>query len=256
MRWLVSLIALLFLAAPAEAQWYFGEGAPPVGGGETFTFVGSFSGSDDASDPNVSAGPAGFNIQSGDLVLVAVTGEDNPTAQVAVSDGTNTYTFTTGDDVHDPTNGVNLHPLYKINAAAVTTPTLTASFTSDGSTPVNVPFKKMTVVVFRPSGGTVTRDISGTRENSSGSDGSTLTTGTFSTTGSSNVVCGLGGIYTSGSWTTPTTVAGVAAAHKSEPSGITIWCDIAEGPITTQTAVTNYTASRNWAATVLSFKVE
>lgn len=259
MRVLTAAICLA-LAMPASAfrptLTAGGATAAPGGGGGgggAFTFVASASGSDDASDTDVSTSST-LNIQAGDVIIAAVQWEDNGSATVSsFTDGTNALTFDTGDDVHSASNEINLFPYYKLVASE----NATAMFTATIST--SVPFKKMVVLQFRPGGcpsscETVTKDISGARENN-GTGSSTVSTGTFSTTGSDVVACGLGGMYTSGTWVSPV-VAGSAATGVEDPSGIIGWCRIVTSPLSTQTASVSYTFSNTWAATAIAFKSE
>lgn len=246
---LVAIVLALALPAGAFRPTLTAGGATAGvgggGGGGPFTFIASASGSDDASDTDVATSST-LNVASGDLLIAAVQWEDTDTT-VTISDGTNSFTFDTGEDVHSASNEINLYPMYVLSASANATATFTATLGASRA------YKKIAVMQYRPSGGTTSKDISGTRENNG--SGSTITTGSFSTTGSDGVVCGTAGIYTSGTWVSPT-INSVAADESVAPSGQTIWCRRVTASLSSVTASDSYTFSSFWAATAIAFKSE
>lgn len=222
------------------------------GGGGAFTFVASASGSADSSSTTISTSTT-LDIAAGDLLIANITYEDDDAATtVSVVDdgaGANTFTFDAGDEFHFPTTfTINMHPGYRLSATAHTGATFTATLSQSR------PFKRLVVMQYRPgSGETVTKDVSGTRENSG--SGSSITTGSFSTTGTDGVACGVMGIYTSGTHSS-STIGGVAADNSKQESGNFVWCRILTAGLTTQTGSTTYTGSSDWVASVLAFKSE
>lgn len=220
------------------------------GGGGAFTFVDSASGADDAGGTNsVSTAGDPLNVADGDLLIAVVTWEDGGATISSFTDGgSNTLAVDGAEYFNDPATFINGAPAYRAvgvgNASATFTATLSA----------NRAFKKLVVMQYRPaSGETASKDISGTRE--ADGSGTAITTGSFSTTGTDGVVCGMTGIYTSGSHS-GSTIAGVAADQTRQEGGAFAWCRITTAALTTQTASTTYSASNTWAASVLAFKAE
>lgn len=249
------VLALILVASVANAGSVIKiESGGGGGGGGAFTFIASANGADDTNDVDISTSTT-LNVQAGDLLIGAVQWEDTDTTVSSFTDGgstPNTLSFTTGDDVHSAGNEINLYPLVRTSAVTNSAATFTVTLGSARQ------FKKMVVLQFRPAGcpgacETVTRDVSGTRE-ANGNSASILS-GSFSTTGTDNVVCGIAGIYTGGVWSAQT-LAGSASTDNASPSGITGWCRRVSSALSTQTASSTYSQTRFWAATVLSYKSE
>lgn len=257
---LVALVLALAMPATAFRPTLTAGGATPgtpPGGGGSFTFIDSASGTNDGPGTTVATSTT-LNVAAGDLLIAAVQWEDDGGATVTsfTDGGSNALTFDTGDDVHSGSNEINLFPHYKISASANASATFTATIDPTGT---DVSYMKLVVLQFRPGGcpstcETVTKDISGTRENA-GTGSSTATTGSFSTTGTDVVACGLAGFYTSGTWVTPT-INSVAADADESPSGISGWCRIVTSALSTVTGSHSYTFSNTWAATAIAFKAE
>lgn len=223
------------------------------GGGGAFTFVASAGGSSDSSTTTVATSST-LNVASGDLLIAAVTYEDGtfpgPDETVSITDGgSNSFTFDAGDELYFPgSSSINLFLLYKTNATANATATFTATVSASR------PFKRLIVMQYRPAGGeTASKDISGTRENSG--TGTSITSGSFSTTGTDGVVCAADGVYTSGT-NSSSTIGGVSADQTKQQDSAFMWCRIVTAALTTQTAATTYSGSNNWAASVIAFKAE
>lgn len=256
----VCLALALLCASVAQGQDYnVGTYRPRTGGGGggAFTFIDSASGANDGPGTTVATSTT-LNVSAGDLLIAAVQWEDDGGATVTslTDGGSNALTFDTGDDVHSGSNEINLFPHYRLSASANASATFTATINPTGS---DVSYMKLVVLQFRPGGcpgscETVTKDISGTRENA-GTGSSTATTGSFSTTGTDVVACGLAGFYTSGTWVTPT-INSVAADADESPSGISGWCRIVTSALSTVTGSHSYTFSNTWAATAIAFKAE
>lgn len=252
------LLAAILLLVPAVcfAGWpttsIGGAGAAGAGGGGgggSFTFIASASGFGDTPAATTVATSSTLNVASGDLLIALVTFEDGAGDEViSITDGgSNSFTFTTGDDVHASGNTANAYPLFLLSATANATATFTA--TLDQSRP----YRRIDVMQYRPSGGTTSKDISGTREASG--TGTSIASGTFSTTGTNGVACGMTAVYTSGTHSSQQ-VGGVAADNAVSQNGASIWCRILSAALTTQTATTTYSGSNDWAATAISFKSE
>ena len=251
--WRALLLVLLLLADPADAfrpTLTAGNASAAAGGGGAFTFVASASGAADSSGATVATSST-LNVASGDLLIALMTYEDGDGAEtVSITDGgSNSLTFTTGDEVRFPSsNTANAFPLFKTSASANATATFTATISASR------PYKRIVVMQYRPGGGeTVSKDISGTRENSG--NGTSITSGSFSTTGTDGVVCGMTGVYTSGTHSS-STIGGVSADQTKTQNGAFVWCRIVTAGLTTQTAATTYTGSNDWVATAIAFKSE
>lgn len=244
---LASLLVLLS-ALVAQSGPVILKGGGGGGGGGSFTFVASASGSSDGTTTTVATTGDPLNVATGDLLIALVTWEDGGATISSITDGgSNTFTMD-GEGFNDASTFINGEPGYRLagvaNASAEFTATLSASRG----------FKKLIVMQYRPaSGETVTKDISGTRE--ADGNGSSVTTGSFSTTGTDGVVCGLVGIYASGTHSS-STVGGVSASQTKQEGGGYVWCRITTAGLTTQTAATTYSASNFWAASVIAFKAE
>lgn len=256
MRFLLPILLIPILCAwPLAGTIGAGGGGVTAGGGggtNTFTFVGTASGSDDASDTTVATTSGTISVQAGDLIIAAVQWEDNSTAEITtggLDDNNGNNDLTKDTEVHNAGQEMNLHLWWGV----ANTTNATASF--DAVIDTSVPFKKMVVVVYRPSGGTITKDISGTPSAVDDTNTSNVaTTGTFSTTGTDNVVCAFAGFYTSGSWSVQQ-INGGTADHTVSPNGISGWCVDASAALSSVTASSTYTANRYWAATAISFKL-
>lgn len=259
-----KLLLALFLCLPlavsadgyVDTLSYLASGGGGGGGG-AFTFIDSASGANDGPGTTVVTSTT-LNVGPGDLLIAAVQWEDDGGATVtSITDGgSNALTFDTGDDVHSGSNEINLFPHYKLSASTNASATFTATINPTGS---DVSYMKLVVLQFRPGGcpgscETVTKDISGTRENA-GTGSSTATTGSFSTTGSDVVACGLAGFYTSGTWVTPT-IDSVGADADESPSGLSGWCRTVSSALSAVTGSNDYTFSNTWAATAIAFKSE
>lgn len=250
---LVFLIALTASGAPIINRDFQAGGG--VGGGPySFTFVGSAHGSNDSSSTTVTTTTGSIAIQSGDLIFAAVQWEDDATAEVtgivddnSTNDLPNKYT-----EVHNTGGEMNLHVWWGI---ADTTRTATDF---EATIDTSLPYKKITVMVYRPSGGTVSLDITGTPNAVDDTDASQVPlTGSFSVSGDDSVVCGIAGIYTSGTWSeADTTIGGVGEDRITNNSGQAIWCLDNAGPLTSVTATTIYSVVRYWVATAVAFKAE
>lgn len=251
---LVAFLASLLIAIAANAgPVVYIDGVGGGGGGGAFTFVASASGADDSSSRTVSTSSP-LDVAAGDLLIGYVTWEDGVTTVSSLTDGgSNSFTFDAGDDVNDGPANVNVHPLYKLSATANASATFTATLGTTAPAD-NRPFKRLIVFQYRPaSGETASKDISGTRESSGTS--TAMATGTFSTTGSDNVVCGGGAYYTTWTPSSPL-VAGSAASQTAQQSGAYVWCRIASAPISSQAASVTSNQNREWAATAIAFKAE
>lgn len=253
---LAKILLVLLVAACANAQVVISNavisnasfGSAPVGG--PFTFVASASGASDGSSTTVATSTT-LNVAAGDLLIAVVTWEDGATTVSSLTDGgSNTLTQNAGDDISNSSNQINVSPQYRLSASSNSSATFTATLAAARV------FKKLVVMQYRPhSGETVSRDISGTRENFDDTDTTNVVSGSFSTTGSDVVVCGLMGIYTSGTHSS-STIGGVSATQSKQEGGAFVWCRIVTSALTTQTANTTYSTARLWAATVLAFKAE
>lgn len=224
----------------------------PAGGGFTFSFVGSSDGASDSSPPaTVTTSSGTISVQSGDLIIAAVQWEDNPTAEVSsILDNNGNNALTKDSEVHNSGSEMNFHLWWGIANTTNASATFTATVDAD------VAYKKMVVMVYRKSGGTISKDISGTPAIANDTNTSqTVVTGTFSTTGANNLVCAFAGFYTSGSWSNEQ-VNGVTADNVRNPSGIAGWCDNNTSALTNATASALYSQTRYWVATAISFKVE
>lgn len=251
-----TILAVLLIAAPAYSQvvvsnavlsGMVAQGASSAG---PFTFVASASGAADSSGTTVGTSSA-LNVAAGDLLVAVVTWEDGATTVSSVTDGgPNALTQQAGDDIANSINEINVSPQYRLSGSANSSATFTATLAAARA------FKKLVVMQYRPQAGeTVSRDISGTREAFSDADTTSIVSGTFSTTGSDVVVCGLMGIYTSGTHSS-STIGGVAVDQSKQEGGSFAWCRILSAALTNQTANTTYSVARLWAATVLAFKSE
>lgn len=258
-RALVGILALL-IAAPAAAQVFPipGPGRAAFGGGGggggpySFTFVGSAHGSDDASNTTVTTTTGSIAVQSGDLIFAAVQWEDDATAEVTgiVDDNSTNDLPTKYTEVHNTGGEMNLHVWWGI----ADTPRTVTSFSATIDT--SLPYKKLTVLVYRPSGGTVSTDITGTPNAVDDTNLSQIaTTGTFSVGGDDSVVCAVAGFYTSGSWVDPE-IGGVAASRMTNNSGQSFWCLDNAGPLSSVTGESTYSSARYWVATAIAFKAE
>lgn len=257
MRVLIAILALL-LALPAAAfrptltAGGATSGTPPGGGPYSFTFVGSAFGSNDSSSATVATTTGSIAVQVGDLILAAVQWEDDSTAEVTgiVDDNSTNDLPTKHSEVHNTGGEMNLHVWWGI---ADTTRTV-SDF--EATIDTSLPYKKITVMVYRPSGGTVSTDISGTPSKEDSTESTVLTTtNSFSVAGNDSVVCGMAGIYTSGSWSNME-IDGVVADNSEANSGMAMWCLDNAGPLTSVIAEAEYTALRYWVTTAIAFKAE
>lgn len=246
-----ALLGSILIASSSSAfqpTIYAGAGVPAAGGGGgSFTFVASASGASDGSSTTVATSST-LNVATGDLLIALVTYEDTGTTTVAITDGvSNSFTYDSGDEATDSTF-IFVSPLYRTAGVANATATFTATLGAAR------PYKRIVVMQFRPgSGETVSKDISGTRE--AASVGAAITTGTFSTTGTDGVVCGVAGIYTSGTWSADT-INSVAADDAATEQSAHMWCRIVTAGLTTVTGAATYSALSTWAATAIAFKAE
>lgn len=248
-----ALLALLLLAASlANAGpiiWIPGSGGG--GGSYSFTYVGSDYFADDGASVTSIATDATISVPSGGTVIVAVQFEDNgvvTSTVTSVTDGTNTYTAYT--DIHNAGDQMNLWVFYTMNATAVANATFTASISA------GAPYAKITAIVYSKTGGTTSLDISGTPDAVDDTNlNSAPTSGSFSTAGSSSLVCGIAGIYTGGSWSL-LNIAGSAADNAEDNSGQAIWCDDNSTALSGVVASSSYTSLRYWVATAIAFKAE
>ncbi len=250
-------LLLVLLAIPLLCAWPGvvtmgggGEsgGGGGGGGGTEFTFVDSASGGVDAAGTTVSTSDP-LVLAAGDLVVAMVSYEDGGATTATVTDGgSNSLTFDTGEDITNSGGEITVHPLYKTSASANATATFTATLGAAKA------YSRIIVMQYRRAGTeTVSKDISGTREGQGNS--LSLLSGSFSTTGSDNVVCALSAIYTSGTHSN-SVVAGTTADHVHQQNGAYTWCRSFTSPLTTQTASSTYTANNHWVVTVLGFKSE
>lgn len=254
---LVSLLMLLALPASAFRPTLTAGGAtagtPPGGGGPySFTFVGSAHGSNDTSSTTVTTTTGSIAVQSGDLIIAAVQWEDDASAEVSgiVDDNSTNDLPTKYTEVHNTSGYMNLHVWWGI----ADTPRTVTSFSATIDT--SLPYKKLTVLVYRPSGGTVSTDITGTPNAVDDTNLSQIaTTGTFSVGGDDSVVCAVAGFYTSGSWVDPE-IGGVAASRMTNNSGQSFWCLDNAGPLSSVTGESTYSSARYWVATAIAFKAE
>lgn len=219
------------------------------GGGGAFTFIASASGAADSSGTTVATSST-LNVASGDLLISLTSYEDDASAgtTVGITDGgSNSFTFDAGEEIRSSGDQVSAHPGYRLSAVANASATFTATLTNAR------PYKRIIVYQYRPSAGTTSKDISGTREATANSEG--ITTGSFSTAGSYGVVCAMGAYYTSGTYS-GWLIAGAAADQTLQQNSATMWCSLSAAPISTQTAYVYYPAVNYWAATVIAFKSE
>lgn len=255
---IVAIASLALLTAiPALCQEYnvgISRRRTAGGGGPyTFTYVGGASGSEDNTSPQSVSTGTGINVESGDLVIAWVQWEDSSTAEIttgAFDDQDGNNDLTKDSEIHNSGSQMNGHLWWGIANATRTG----AVWTADIDTAVG--FKKIVVTVYRKSGGTISKDISGTPAVANDTDSSSvITTGSFSTTGANNVVCGMGGFYTSGTWSSHT-INAVADDRVLEPSGVSMWCRDNVSALSSVTASATYSAARYWVASAISFKAE
>lgn len=256
---LFRVLLFLLVASCASAQVVIGNAVigsagisnPTAGGPYSFTFVGSANGADDVSDTTVGTSSGTINIQSGDLIIAAVQWEDDSTAEITTGsfdDNNNNNDLTKDSEIHNTGSFMNMHIWWGI----ANTTNATASF--DLVVDTAVPYKKMVVMVYRPSGGSVTKDITGTPAVADDTNASqTVVTGSFSTTGANNIVCAFAGFYTSGTWSS-TNINSVAADRTQVPNGIAGWCRDNVSALSSVTASAFYSSVRYWVATAISFK--
>lgn len=251
---LVFLIALTASGTPIiNRDFQAGGGGGGGGGGPySFTFVGSAYGAVDTSSATVATTTGSIAVQVGDLILAAVQWEDDSTAEVTgiVDDNSTNDLPTKHSEVHNTGGEMNLHVWWGIADTARTVSDFEATIDT------SLPYKKITVMVYRPSGGTVSTDISGTPANFDDTNTNQIpTSGTFSVAGNDSVVCGIAGIYTSGTWT-GMEIGGVAADRSEDNSGQAVWCFDNAGPLTSVVAESTYSTVRYWVATAIAFKAE
>ena len=113
----------------------------------------------------------GVNIVAGDLVVVSIGHlTASGTTVTSVSDGTNTYTrATTGTD----STAQEAELWYKINASAVTNPTITANLSGSAANRV--------IGAVRVAGGLTTLDVAPAGAGFTASTSPTVSTGTLAT---------------------------------------------------------------------------
>lgn len=254
------ILALLLLASQASAQSVIANATiansvlgVSAGGPYSFTYVGSANGSDDASYTTVGTTSGTISVQSGDLIIAAVQWEDNATAEITTGsfdDNNNNNDLTKDSEVHNVSNYINMH----IWTGVANTTNATASF--DLTIDASVAFKKMVVIVYRPAGGTVTKDITGSPAAVDETNTSTRAlTGTFSTASSSDVVCAFAGFYTTGTWSGHL-INSVSPDRTQTPNGITGWCRDSVSALTNVTAQVDYSVARYWVTTAIAFKAQ
>lgn len=256
------ILTLLLLASQASAQSVVSNaqianavlGVAAAGG--PFTYVAQVSGAVDTPSGTTittsSGGPDSngtLDIQTGDLLIAYVTWEDGVTTISSLTDGgSNTFTADAGDDVCRVDGFVCTQPAYRLAGVAATNAAFTVTL---GNGQV---YRRLIIMQYRPaSGESASKDISGTRE----AEGSSITmaTGSFSTTGTDNVVCGGGAYYTTWTPNTPL-VAGSAATQTIQQNGAYMWCRIVSETLTTQTANVGSDQNREWVATAIAFKAQ
>lgn len=225
-----------------------------VGGGPySWTFVGKANGATDGPGTSISTTSGTINVAIGDLIIAAVQWEDDSTAEITTGefdDNNNQNDLTKDSEIHNSGNFMNMH----LWTGVAGTANATASFTATIDTSVS--YKKIVVFVYRPSGGTPAKDITGTPAAADDSNASqTSTTGSFSTASSTDVVCAFAGFYTSGSWSNQT-INSVTADRTESPSGISGWCRENVTALSSVTASSLYSQTRYWVATAIAFKAE
>lgn len=245
-----ALFAVLIASSASAFQptIYMGAGVPATGGdggGGAFTFVASATGTSDSSTTTVATSTT-LDLNAGDLIIAYVSHEGTATTISSLTDGgSNSLTFDTGEDVSN--TDANLYPLYKTSASNNDTATFTATLGAARE------WKGIVVMQYRPSAGTTSKDISGTRENTgSGFGGST---GTFSTTGSYGVACASLDIAASGVWSGED-INSVVADQDVAAGSMNVWCRILSASLSSVTGQTDYSSSSTWAATAIAFKSE
>lgn len=250
------ILSLLFALLPFLGGWpgtTLGGGGTGggsgSGGGGTFTFIGSASGAVDAAGTTIATTSGTLSVIAGDLIIVAVQWEDNSTAEVVTLDDDGNHNPLAKDsEVHNAGQEINLHLWYAI----ADTTNGTASF--DAVIDASVQYKKMVAFVYRPIGGTPSKDMTGTPGAVDDTNVSNaVTTGSFSTTGAADVVCAFAGFYTGGSWSSMQ-INGVTADHTQAGSGMAGWCDDSSAPLSGATATAIYDTTRYWAATAIAFE--
>lgn len=246
---LVVLLACL-LSLTASGGPVILKGGGGGGGGGAFTFVGKANGSVDGSGSTITSSSGTISVVAGDLIIAAVQWEDDSTAEVStLNDNNNDNALAKDSEIHNIGQEINLHLWYGL------ADTTNAAATFDALINANVQFKKMIVMVYRPSGGTPAKDISGTPGATDDTNSSSsVVTGSFSTSGSSDVVCAFAGFYTGGSWSAHE-IDGVGADRIEAPSGMSGWCDDDTAALSGATATASYSANRYWAATAIAFEV-
>jgi hypothetical protein len=256
------LLAALLLSASASAQVVVNSAviadgvlAAAVGGDAgPFTFVASAVGEDDGPGTTTIVTTSNtLNVQTGDLLIAYVTHEDTGRTVSTLNDtGSNTFTCDAGEEAASGSNQVRVQPCYRLAGVSNAAATFTATLTDVA------PFKKLIVMQYRPAGcptscETVTKDVSGTRENTG--TGQTFTTGTFSTTGTDGVVCAGAAAYGSGAH--DTSVIDSVSADQTRQFGTNfVWCRIVSAGLSTVIGSTHYDSSIVWAATAIAFKAE
>lgn len=247
---LIAALLALLIAVPAIAGPVILIDGGGGGGGGSFTFVGKANGADPDTDTTFSTTSGTISVLAGDLIIAAVQWEDNDTAELSsIDDNNNNNALAKDSEVHNSGAQMNMHLWYGI----ADTTNATASF--DFVVGTSVPFKKAVVFVYRPSGGTVAKDITGTPAAADDTNASSsVVTGTFSTTGSSDVVCAFAGFYTASTWSNEE-INNVAADRIEDPEGIAGWCDDSSAALSSVTATADYGAARYWVATAIAFEV-
>lgn len=251
----VALVALL-LTPHAEAvktrrtQVYAASHYVTQGNGGPFTFVASASGGADASGSSVATSST-LDVQTGDLLITLVSFEDgNGSETVSVTDqgDLNPHTITAGDAAYETSNLTSVYPLYRLSGVSHTSATFTATLSTARA------FKRIIVMQYRPpTGAVVSKDITGTRKATGNS--TDIQTGIFSTQGVHGVVCAMEAIYTGGTHNT-SQINGVTAEDTKQQNGAYQWCRRTSSGLTNAVARTQYSASRQWAATVIAFNAE
>lgn len=257
-RVLLVLLAALCLTPGAEAvkarrpQVYASSHYVTQGNGGPFTFVASASGGSDPSGTTVSTSST-LAVQNGDLLITLVSFEDGNGAEtVSVTDNgnLNPHTITAGDAAYETTNLTSVYPFYRLSGVTNPTATFTASINAARA------FKRIIVMQYRPpTGAVVSKDITGTRKATGTGNGtiSNITTGQFSTTGTHVVVCAMEAIYTGGTHSI-SQINQVAAEDTKQQNGAYQWCGRQTSPLVNAVATTQYSASRQWAATAIAFQ--
>lgn len=253
-RALIAALSLLLLALTASAQMHPSPGPGHVlvasgGGGDAgpFTFIASASGAADTSGTTV-ATSGSLNVATNDLLVAFVTYEELGSTTVGVQEqggGSNVFTFDAGDDVETGSNEVSVFVGYRLAGVANAAATFEATLGSAAQ------YKRIIVFQYRPTSGTATKDITGTREAIGSSQ--FPSSGTFSTTGTDGVVCAGAAMYTSGTYSL-WEIDGVTADEAVQQNSAGMWCSVTTAALSGAVADAFYDFTSVWAATAIAFK--